>query len=197
MLPTTPQHEKARKVVLLGDTQVGKTSLINRLINDSEPIGLQPTIGCHCFDFKVDIGNIGVPLQLWDTAGQEIYSSIVPVYTRNAQAALVLFALNEESSFDHLSRWLDLLSETTPPDTPIFIIGSKLDLENDRKITHEQATQYTDTVNAKYFEISSMTGQGVEELFLSVAQSLLNTNNSDSIQNLKGESKHTQENDCC
>ena len=197
MLATPPPHEKARKVVLLGDTQVGKTSLINRLINDSEPIGLQPTIGCHCFDFNVDIGNSFIPLQLWDTAGQEIYSSIVPVYTRNAQAALVLFALNDESSFAHLPRWLDLLSETTSPETPIFIVGSKLDLKDERKVTIEQTKEYTKSGFKKYFEISSMTGDGVEDLFHAVAEALMSSSSSNTVQHFKTDSPNSKENSCC
>lgn len=175
---------KPYKVVLLGDTQVGKTSLINRLINDSPPNGWQPTIGCHCFDYKYIIDDCEINIELWDTAGQEMYSSIVPVYTRNSKSALILFSILELSSYDHITKWLNLLNETIPPNTPIYIVGTFQDKEDSRAVLKEHAKDFASSVKAKYFEVSNMTGNGVKELFEDLSRTLLESQNTQTTSNL-------------
>ena len=124
-----------------------------------------------------------------------MYNSIVPVYLRNAKVVLILFALNDVASFEHISKWYDLLNDTIPADTPVYIIGTKTDLYDDRQILYDSAAESSRTYGAKYYEISSLTGQGVQNLFGDIARSLLEE--TDIENQMINPNSQSNESNCC
>jgi small GTP-binding protein len=163
-----PQH----KVVLLGDSRVGKTSLIQRQFQGFEPQPPIPTIGCHCRDFLFTIDGKPFTLQVWDTAGQEMYRALVPVYLRGADGAIVLYDLTERESFDSLHHWIAMLDETLPAETIVFIVANKADLEEQGAVKDEDGMAYAVQHRASFFKSSAITGQGVDEIFQGMANEL-------------------------
>jgi small GTP-binding protein len=157
------------KVVLLGDSRVGKTSIITRQMQGFQPTVVNPTIGCHCSDIQITVDSRTVVLQVWDTAGQEMYRALVPVYLRGAHAALLVFDVTDRESFTSLGHWHDTLSEVVPPSTVVYVVGNKQDLD-EHVIDDGQAKQFADAHNAQYHKVSAITGQGIDELFEAVAQ---------------------------
>jgi small GTP-binding protein len=150
------------KVILLGDSGVGKTSLV-QCYQKAFTDDFSPTIGARSQNLTVD----GVVLNIWDTAGQEEYRSLVPVYLRGAQVALVVFDLSRPETFDHLADWLLMLDDVDS--CHIIIVGNKSDLR-----PHEVAAETVGAFVAahgglEYFSVSAKLQDGVDVLFISIA----------------------------
>jgi small GTP-binding protein len=152
------------KVVLLGDSRVGKTSIIARQLQGAQPSATNPTIGCHCSEIRVLIDDQVVTLQVWDTAGQEMYRALVPVYLRGAHAALLVYDVCDRESFVSLGHWYDTLIDVVPLTTAVYVVANKIDLEQ-QLIDDVQAKQFASAHNAPLFKVSAMTGEGIANLF--------------------------------
>jgi small GTP-binding protein len=161
----------ASKVVLLGDSRVGKTSIIARQIQGFHPAAVSSTIGCHCSELQISVDQRLFNLQVWDTAGQEMYRALVPVYLRGAQAALLVYDVSDRESFISLGHWYDTLIDVVPPSTAIYVVGNKIDLES-HVIDDAQAQQFAVAHNAQLYKVSALSGQGLDDLFEAVARKL-------------------------
>lgn len=172
MIVQCSECENQHKVVLLGDSRVGKTSLLCRQLHGFQPPSQTPTIGCHCSELSMDVDGKTVTLQVWDTAGQEMYRALVPVYLRGADVALIIYDITDMDSFQNLSQWFEQLADTVPQEIPVFIIGNKIDLNRQQMIDDEQAKSFANRHHARFTKTSAVTGEGVEELFKAVAKEL-------------------------
>ena len=161
------------KVVILGDSQVGKTSIITRELRGCRPDTQNPTIGCHCSEINLTVDGEEMKLSIWDTAGQEMYRSLVPVYLRGAEAALLVYDVTDRESFRSLGHWKDLLLDNVPETTLMFVVGNKIDLDENVVVEDVQAQQFAQQQNSKLYKVSAMTGQGIGLLFEDVARAIL------------------------
>ncbi|EGO01606.1 hypothetical protein SERLA73DRAFT_120279 [Serpula lacrymans var. lacrymans S7.3] len=128
------------KIVVMGNTGVGKTSLLHRYTqNKFDPKNTTSTTGAFFVTKKVYVDGLKVRLQLWDTAGQERFRSMAPMYYRGANAALLLYDITNASTFDDVRGWLEELKKNCPPELIIYIVGSKADLHNHRQVTSDLA----------------------------------------------------------
>lgn len=161
---------QSHKVVIVGNTKVGKTCIVDRLVSGAMNDEVSPTIGASFMTFQVHRPNGDVRLHLWDTAGQEKFMSITSTYYRNSSYAIVVFDLSDQNSFDDLPKWIHDLRENAPDSVQLFLVGNKKDLIHDRKITRDTAQRFADSNNfAFYREVSALTGEGVKELFYDIA----------------------------
>uniref|UniRef100_A0A7S1IQP0 Ras-related protein Rab-7b n=1 Tax=Eutreptiella gymnastica TaxID=73025 RepID=A0A7S1IQP0_9EUGL len=180
------RQKKVFKVVVLGDSSVGKTSLINRYVYEKFSGRYMATIGSdfHAKDIKIfdpvdrEGRKIDVCLQIWDTAGQERFQSLGVAYYRGSDACLLVFDLTNEVSFQNLVSWMnEFLIQAQPQDVenfPIVVIGNKADLaKTDRKVTTRQVTDWcTKNGGLPYFECSAKENLDVESAFLRVADAV-------------------------
>ncbi|KAF5333233.1 hypothetical protein D9611_002286 [Ephemerocybe angulata] len=128
------------KIVVMGNSGVGKTSLLQRYTqNKFDPKNTTSTSGAFFVTKKVLVNNVKVRLQLWDTAGQERFRSMAPMYYRGANAALLLYDITNASSFEDVRGWLEELKKNCSPDLLIYIVGSKADLTQHRQVTSDLA----------------------------------------------------------
>ncbi|KAJ3758229.1 P-loop containing nucleoside triphosphate hydrolase protein [Lentinula raphanica] len=128
------------KIVLMGNSGVGKTSLLHRYTqNKFDPKNTTSTSGAFFVTKKVNVQGLKVRLQLWDTAGQERFRSMAPMYYRGANAALVLYDITNASTFEDVRGWLEELKKNCPPELIIYIVGSKADLHGYRQVTPDFA----------------------------------------------------------
>ncbi|CAL1701339.1 unnamed protein product [Somion occarium] len=137
-----PRHDQGvdAKIVIMGNTGVGKTSLLQRYTqNKFDPKNTTSTTGALFVTKKVYVNGIRVRLQLWDTAGQERFRSMAPMYYRNANAALLLYDITNASTFEDVRGWLEELKRNCSEDLIIFIVGAKSDLQSHRQITPDLA----------------------------------------------------------
>ncbi|EJD53926.1 ras-domain-containing protein [Auricularia subglabra TFB-10046 SS5] len=134
------------KVVVMGNTGVGKTSIVHRYTeNKFTPTSTTSTTGALFVTKKVVVNGFKVRLQLWDTAGQERFRSMAPMYYRNAHAALVVYDITDTKTFDDVRGWLEELKKNCTGDLIIYIVGSKADLARHRAVTHDRARHLLST----------------------------------------------------
>ncbi|XP_055379578.1 uncharacterized protein LOC129610848 [Condylostylus longicornis] len=163
------------KVVILGSGGVGKTSLITRYAKSTKPndTSPSPTIGASFFNCKIFLEDVKITLQVWDTAGQERFKAVAPMYYRNANAALLCFDLTQYSTFKDIKIWVQELHRNVQDPMILILVGNKLDLENSRTVSRDEAFLYASSIGANYFETSAQQDQGLNQVFLSVALGLV------------------------
>lgn len=158
---------KGAKVVVLGDSDVGKTSIIQFILRDAPMTNVQPTIVCCGHDVTIDLDSSRVWLSVWDTAGQEVYRSIVPVYIRGAEIALLVYDVTNPASFFSLEKWYSVLMEEANENVHVFIVGNKIDLgASFNPMTTELARRF----EGRCSTVCALDGTGINELFRQVAR---------------------------
>jgi len=161
------------KIVLLGDSGVGKTSIAVRYVQESFSSKLPPTIGASFLTKRIAVDTFKIKLQLWDTAGQERFRSLAPMYYRGAVAAILVFDITNDASFGKVKDWVQELRTNVSEEIIMCIVGNKADLEQARKITSEQGAEYAASIGGAYYETSAKTNQGVDSIFLEIGKKLV------------------------
>ena len=162
------------KVIVIGDSAVGKSSLTLRGTKDHYKDFYTPTIGFEFLSFNIKIKDQIVKLQIWDTCGQEVYRSLISSFYRNSSLAIIVYSIDNQESFDNLDSWLDEIKSQTHPNLKIFLIGNKADLEDQRVVKTKDAEELAKEHNIDLFlETSAKTGFNAQEVFVKAAQILL------------------------
>ena len=183
-------YDKTCQILLIGDSSVGKTSLIQRYANGIFKEEYLATVGLDYYTKQEMINDITVLVKLWDTAGQERFKALTPNYFRNAEGVVLAYDVTNSESFDNLKFWINSIKSNLGEKNifiPIIIIGNKIDMEGMRDITKEDASKFAKENNYKYFETSAKTGQGVDEAIRDLVNQILE--NSDKNDPAKGERK--------
>mmetsp|Transcript_113317 Transcript_113317/g.315153 ORF Transcript_113317/g.315153 Transcript_113317/m.315153 type:complete len:209 (-) Transcript_113317:416-1042(-) len=160
------------KVVLLGDTGVGKSSLVLRFVTNNFKPYSESTIGASFMAKMIMVDKVPIKYQIWDTAGQEKYHSLAPMYYRGAAAAIVVYDITRKASFSTLKNWVRELKQLGPENIVIAIAGNKSDLAPQREVPEDDAREYADSISALYMETSAKTDTGVKDIFISIASRL-------------------------
>mmetsp|Transcript_25868 Transcript_25868/g.43130 ORF Transcript_25868/g.43130 Transcript_25868/m.43130 type:complete len:209 (-) Transcript_25868:125-751(-) len=175
------------KIIILGDSGVGKTSLMNQYVNERFSSQYKATIGADFLTKEVMIDEKLVTLQIWDTAGQERFQSLGVAFYRGADACILVHDITAEKSFEQLDSWKqEFLAQANPRDPdnfPFVVIGNKIDRESERRVPKSKVTQWCKSQAANpiaYFETSAKESTKVEEAFLEAAQTALHQDNADS-----------------
>ena len=159
------------KIIIVGDSGVGKSSLLKRAVQNRFDGSYQATIGFEFLLMHFKVNDLKLKLQIWDTCGQEMYRSLVQGFYRNTSLALVVYDVNFKKSYDGLDIWIKDIRQHTEQDLPIFIAGNKNDLE--RAVPFEEAKVFSLSNRTKYFtECSAKTGYNVKEIFFEAAKYL-------------------------
>ena len=161
------------KIIVIGDSSVGKSCLTLRGTKDKFKDFYSPTIGFEFLALNIRIKKKILRLQIWDTCGQEIYRSLISSFYRNSSLAMIVYAIDNEESFNNVESWLDEIKCQTHPNLKIFLIGNKSDLEESRVIGKEKAEKfYLDHKLDFFIETSAKTGENVQKIFIKAAQML-------------------------
>jgi len=169
---TTQDH--LFKLIIIGDTGVGKSCLMKRVMDNEFKIEHQVTIGVEfgSFGLKVDGGKI-IKLQIWDTAGQESFKSVTRIFYRGAHCVFLTYDVTREDTFVNLMEWLKEIKQHASEDVRVYLIGNKAEMEEQREVTFQRAQEFATQCGIhKCFETSAKTGFNVEEVFASVAKEL-------------------------
>ena len=160
------------KIVLLGNSGVGKTSLVMKWTNGDFHRTIKPTIGANHQRKTVQISaNEEIDLYLWDTAGQEQFQSLTPLYARSASCAIVVAAINDRESFEALEQWLKLLEASCDPVPPVILAVNKMDLMGQACKTQEEIEQEYSAKFCGIFYVSAASGENVDNVFNQAAKS--------------------------
>ena len=159
------------KVAIIGYQSVGKTSLVNKFHFNMFEKNTLSTIGSSFVLHEFNINGVTIPLQLWDTAGQEKYRSIGPIYYRDAVAAIAVYDLTAPESVEHMKDFLSQFQEYCQTYAHIAIIGNKLDLyQPGKSVDPEKIKQWAQSEGYSHYLTSSLTGEGVNEAFQTLAE---------------------------
>uniref|UniRef100_A0A9J8DCV6 small monomeric GTPase n=1 Tax=Cyprinus carpio carpio TaxID=630221 RepID=A0A9J8DCV6_CYPCA len=173
----TYNEELMHKTILVGDSGVGKTSLLVQFDQGKFISGsFSATVGIGFTNKVVTVDNMKVKLQIWDTAGQERFRSVTHAYYRDAQALLLLYDITRKSSFDNIRAWLTEISEYAKKDVVIMLLGNKSDMAAERVITHEEGEKLAKEYGVPFMETSAKTGVNVELAFQAIARELKHRN---------------------
>ena len=187
------KYEYIFKLILIGNSGVGKSSILQRYIQKVFHESFASTIGVDFFMKSINLGDKSIKLQLWDTAGTEKFRSITTGYYRGADAAFVVFDLSSKSSFKNLNEWIETYYKYSNPDVEknVVLIGNKSDLVDKREVTKEEIEKFIKDNNISYFETSAKDGKNIDECFTFIAQKLMdqsaNKQNNEKNDNIKSE----------
>ena len=160
------------KIIIIGDTSVGKTSLMKRFIEGFYNDKTLSTIGIELFKKEVSIQDKQYIMKIWDTCGQERFRSISKNYYHNAHGIILVFDINSKSSFEHLSEWTESINQNiSNKNTPLVIVANKCDLAH--IITDNEIEEYSTKNNVKVFRTSAKDNISVEETFLYLGEEII------------------------
>jgi small GTP-binding protein len=161
----------AYKIVMLGDSSVGKTSIVLRFVEGIFRRMCAPTVGSGTSAKDMMTSQGQVRINIWDTAGEERYRSFTGLYSQGAAAAILVFDLTDDPTFDSLPNWVELFKQSSATGDLIVVVGNKLDLE-DRHITREKAQAWCETQCFRYYEVSAKSGENIDLVFAEVAEAV-------------------------
>ncbi|XP_022067591.1 ras-related protein Rab-15-like [Acanthochromis polyacanthus] len=179
------QYDILFRLIMLGDSGVGKTCMLRRFTESEFDPSHISTIGV---DFKmktVEIDGVKVRVQIWDTAGQERYQTITKQYYRRAQGIIFVYDITSESSFQHIEKWSSDVDENALDKVQTILVGNKSDEEHRRKVTKDQGSKLAETFGMEFFETSASTNSNISESFLRVTELVLQAHKRD-VDNLFG-----------
>lgn len=153
------------KIVVVGESGVGKTAIVNQLVSGVFHDECEPTIGIEFKSYTLQNDSEPIKLQIWDTAGQERFKSVSRAYFRNALGSILVFSIADRNTFECLDAWLNDLHSLCARNAHIILIGNKTDLEDDRAVPQTEAQEFAKRHDLYYLETSAKTGDNVKEAF--------------------------------
>jgi small GTP-binding protein len=169
----TTKYEFTFKIIVIGDSGVGKSCLTNMVVKDIFNESSETTIGFEFLLYSVEIEGQKINLHIWDTCGQELYRALITSFYKNAELAMIVYSIDSRESFIHIKSWLKEIRLHCSPNVKIILIGNKSDLEERRAVTYEEAKKFKDENEIFYFEeTSAKTGINAKEVFNQAAKVL-------------------------
>jgi small GTP-binding protein len=158
------------KVVMLGNSGVGKTSIVLRLSEKIFKKMTTPTVGSGTFDQQIATSKGLVRLTIWDTAGEERYKSFAGLYSQEATAGILVFDVSDKESFGDIADWIRLFQDNAEKTAVLVLAGNKVDLIEQRTVTGDEARAFAANQGIEYFDVSAKTGENIDRLFSFVAE---------------------------
>lgn len=164
-----PEYDYLFKLLLIGDSGVGKSCMLLRFADDTYTESYISTIGV---DFKirtVELEGKTIKLQIWDTAGQERFRTITSSYYRGAHGIIIVYDVTDQESFDNVKQWLQEIDRYACEKVNTLLVGNKSDLTTKRMVTYEAAKEFADSVDMEFLETSAKNATNVEKAFMVMA----------------------------
>ncbi|KAK8894943.1 hypothetical protein M9Y10_023385 [Tritrichomonas musculus] len=163
------QASPSFKIVVVGASTVGKSSIVQRLVQGTFTEDGSTTCGADFYTYTCPVNSNNVKLQIWDTAGQERFRSISKSYFRNAVGAILVYDITNMQSFDQLTDWLNDLQTLCSPNAYIILVGNKIDLESQRQVGAQQVKDFAERHHLESIETSALNGKNIKEAFARLA----------------------------
>lgn len=163
--PKEEEYDYLFKIVLIGDSGVGKSNLLSRFTRNEFNLESKSTIGVEFATKSIQAEGKTIKAQIWDTAGQERYRAITSAYYRGAVGALLVYDITKHVSFENVERWLKELRDHADANTVIMLVGNKSDLRHLRAVSTEEAMAFAEKNNLAFIETSALEATGVDTAF--------------------------------
>lgn len=186
--------DKTEKIVMLGNCSVGKTSLVMQFYRKSFKNKSKSTIGGNYISKEISTKNGEVTLHIWDTAGEERFRSLLPMYTRGAQAAIIVFNLHDQNSFDSIQEWVEYIQKSELYRCKIYIAANQIDLGQTALLS--KARSWANSNQYKFFVTSANNYESVSEMFQCIAEEF-NGNDSYRVKTQTYQLQQRRKQKCC
>jgi len=161
------------KFIIIGEAATGKSCILNRFLSDTFKKDSTHTIGVEFGSKIVPVGGYNIKLQVWDTAGQERFRAVTKNYYRGAAGTILVYDVTSRETYNKVSSWVSDARTLANPDIAIVLVGNKIDLAQEREVTFMEASRYAQENDLMFLETSAYTGEGVQEVFLKCARTIL------------------------
>ena len=165
-------YELLYKIIIVGDTCVGKSNILSRYLKDEFRDDSKSTVGVELGSKFLKIKGVGAKLQIWDTAGQERYRSITSSYYKGSHGCFIVYDITNEISFENVDKWYEQAKKETSKEISIILVGNKCDLENERKISKEQGEEKAKSLNCPFFETSALSKIKIDDIFTEMVNNI-------------------------
>ena len=179
------------KLLLIGNTFVGKTLIVQKFIDNAFSKSTVATIGVDLQSKVIDINGKKVKYLIWDTAGEDRMKTMTYSYYRGCHVILIVFDVTNEVSFKNVTNWVECINKFAKSNVLRILVGNKTDLEKERVITTEQGKQLAQDNGLKYYEISALKIQGLQEMFEDIAKEYVEIYEQKSFKNFQLQKKPT------
>ena len=176
---TKGDYDMIFKLILIGDSAVGKTNILSKFIEDKFDKDSKATVGVEFGTKNFEIDGLIVKAQIWDTAGQERYRSITSAYYKGAKGCLIVYDITRKATFESVDRWLSDVKGSSDNKLSIILIGNKCDDENERKVTKEEGEEKAKYHNIAFLETSALNGTNIEKAFQELINDVYHNNKGD------------------
>ena len=167
-------YEQLFKIIIVGNSGVGKSNILGRYIKNEFNQETKSTVGVEFASKKVTVNGVNIKLQIWDTAGQERYRSITSAYYKGSKGCFIVYDITSHQSFEDIEKWYEEIQKSGEKGLSMILIGNKCDLENERKVTIEMGENKAKDLNCPFFETSALNNIHIEDIFQSIAENIYN-----------------------
>ena len=174
MADDSENYEQLYKIIIVGDSGVGKSNILGRYINNIFKQDTKSTVGVEFASKKIKANGVNIKLQIWDTAGQERYRSITSAYYRGSKGCFIVYDISSMHTFESVEKWYEEVLKSGEKDISVILIGNKCDLENERKVTVEMGENKARNLNCPFFETSALNNIHIEDVFQNIAENIYN-----------------------
>jgi small GTP-binding protein len=168
-------YDEKIKIMIIGESKIGKTSLISRYCNNQFYGAYLSTIG---IDFQIKnliLNNKNIRLQIWDTAGEERYRNIAKNYFQSSDGFVIVYDISNSETFEKLDYWIEQIKTNSQESSKMILFGNKSDIEDSRQVSKEEGKEYAIKYNLNFFEVSAKEGTNVKEGFECFVKEILNS----------------------
>ena len=158
-------YELLYKIIIIGDTCVGKSNILSRYLRDEFREDSKSTVGVELGSKFLKVKGVGTKLQIWDTAGQERYRSITSSYFKGSHGCFIVYDITNETSFEDVNKWYEQAQKESSKEVSIILVGNKCDLENERKVSKEKGEEKARALNCPFFETSALSKIKIDDIF--------------------------------
>ena len=158
-------YELLYKIIIIGDTCVGKSNILSRYLKDEFREDSKSTVGVELGSKFLKVKGVGTKLQIWDTAGQERYRSITSSYFKGSHGCFIVYDITNETSFEDVNKWYEQAQKESSKEVSIILVGNKCDLENERKVSKEKGEEKARALNCPFFETSALSKIKIDDIF--------------------------------
>ena len=202
------EYEMMAKVILIGDSSVGKTNIMSKYLKNQFNENSKATVGVEFGSKLFKLNGHNIKAQIWDTAGQEKYKAITGAYYKGSKGAFVVYDITRKETFESVDKWINDLKSSGDPKLIIIIIGNKCDLEEKREILKEQGEEKAKSFGCAFLETSALSGDNIEKGFEMMISEIFKKYGNDSYEDdelgsvekgedIKLDKKENQKKSCC